>query len=441
MPALPEPTDSPDDAPAEQGANTPAKKITPQAAVQHLQDAGLITEDDRTPLTIAKRINHAVFANEPIGNIPTLQEKFREKLAAAKGDLTALAEGGVNSDVFQMVDAYLAEREKHFKESYQRFIELPQPLGTKEYSEVKARAKKKEEQYAGERASYVRMPELINDTVKKYPQILTVGKYRRIGDLALDTVVVGDKAKMRDEVDDVMAEIAAVRLLHVAPEVMATPSEILDKQKRFTEDYKTNIIVAAEDTALHTVGLERFNIFEDADSSPELKRIQALSSLLSAHLHALTTHSRNTDGTTNPPLEDLANNLTTIPNLVHEYQMAGVSLAHGFLNDGPGADDVRMKSVDASLVKLTENAHIPLVPTDEANRAAEKIVGESAAFLRNKFAGKPELLTKIDSLVETATSQKKEAAGYVGKIGAPPPNYTAQRDAEKGPGTGPSLLG
>jgi hypothetical protein len=428
---------------AQDAANAPAapapRKLLPEPAVQHFRKAGLIDNDeDQTALTILKRVNHFLRANQTIGKIPELQRGLREELEKVNGDIAQLTIGGADSKVAKFVDDCLAELAAHYKKSFDELTALPQPLmGTFELAEVKKRAWEKYVKYDGERAPYKGMPSLINDIVAKYPQLFK--KYKRLDELALESgIVKGPTEKMRDELDDVGAEIIAVRLFNLASSVLSIPKETLPEQKKFPESFKTNIILAAEDTALHNTGLERITLFDNSENTPEVRQLLALSELGGAYLHALTSHNRSSNGDpANRTLQELADNVALIPGIVAKLRMAGGSLAHAFLNEGEGADDARMKSVDASLVQLANDAHIPIVPAEEARRNAQEIVDEAANYLRTRFAGNPEQLTKIDTLVAEATgkfAEKSFAAGLT-----PPSDTTFAADAAASKGTSPAL--
>lgn len=405
----------------------PPRKLIPEAAVQHLRKAGLIANDaDQTTLTMLKRVDHLLYANEPIGKIPELQRAFRDQLAAVGGDITKLAVGGVSSPIVKFVDDCLAERSAHYKKSYEELNELAQPLmGTYELAQVKAEAKAAYEKYEGERAPYQTMPELITDIVNNFPHLLD--KYYRLDELALKSgIVKGDPIQMRDEIDDVGAEIATVRLFHAAPDVMLIPKATLEAQQKFPESFKTNILLAAESTALNNKGLEKVTLFDGGDSTPEVTQILALNTLLSAHVHALTTHNRASNGDpANRTLQELADNVAAIPDLVSKYQKAAASLSHVFLNQGEGANDPRMKALDASLVRLAKEANIKLLDNaEDAQRAAVEAANASSEYLRGRFADNTGILAKIGTLVERATSLATEK-NFAAKEGKPPETFAA----------------
>lgn len=424
-------------APVEKTTFSSQKRLA-QPVVQHLRKAGLIeSDDDQGIVTILKRVNHAIYANEPIGDIPNLQRKFREELAAAGGNIAKLTEGGAESPVFQINQAYLQERADHFIKSVREMRDVAHPeMGTFEMGEILKRAQEKADKYQGEHDWLQGNPDIINTAVAAHPKVFDT--YHNLGEiLLLSGIAKGDPAAIREKTDDVMAEVAASRLLDIAPSVMAVSKSKLREYADFPQDYKTSIIYVAEDTALHTTGLERLNLFGTPDATPELKQIQALGSLLSAHLHALTTHNRNSDGNTNPPIEVLANNLLAIPELVRGYQMAGASLVHRFLIDGASAEDAKMKSLDGSFVDLALSRQIPLVNGDSAKRAAAEMVERSATYLRGKFVERPDLLAKVDSLVAQATGKTAEKTFAAGLT--PPGTTTFAADAVASKGAIPTL--
>ncbi len=375
-----------------------------QRAVQYLQYAGLIdsSNEDVTTLNYLKAANHAAFADEKTGNIPQLQEQFRTAMTTQQ-DMSKLTEGGVESPVFKLVDGVYAARIAQAEKTIAELDALPSTLSTEEFNATRKRAEGKINKYRKDRAYNQANPEVLNKAVREHPEALAAGKYLPIGRLAIEAgMVKGDKAVAMDMVDDALANAAAHSMLHVAEEVMSTSDADLAINKRFPDRYRANIMAKATDTAVTTTAIEQVRIFDDA--TPELARVQALKTMLSAHLHELTQHTRDADGTSKPPIEQLADALTQVKPLVREYQSATMSLAYHFLGEGAGKDDARMQKLREHLSAMMEKNKIPLMmDKNEAERAASALVEKSAAFLREKEA---KATANIDALVVKATAAK-----------------------------------
>ncbi|MFO0389374.1 MAG: hypothetical protein ACK502_06615 [Alphaproteobacteria bacterium] len=356
-----------------------------QRAVQYLQYAGLISGDENvTTLNLLKLVNHAAFADEKTGNIPLMQEAFRTQMASM--DMDALTGGGIESPVFKLVDGVLAERIAKSQQTIAELDALPSTMEPMEFMRTRQRAEARIKKYEKDRAYYQSNPEAINKAVREHPQALTSGKYLPLGRLAVQAgMISGDPEMAKDMVDDTLANAAAHSLLHVAEEVMSTSDADLALNKRFPERYRSNIIAKATDTAVSTTGIEEVKLFDDA--TPELARIQALKTMLSAHLHEMTKHTRDENGNSNPPLEQLADALTQVKPLARKYQSAAMSLAYHFLGEGAGQDDARMQKLREHLAGMMEKNGIPLMmQKDEADRAATALAEESAKYLREKEA-------------------------------------------------------
>jgi hypothetical protein len=366
-----------------------------QRAVQYLQYAGLIAGDDNvTTLNLLKLVNHSAFADEKTGNIPLIQEAFRTQMASM--DMDALTGGGVESPVFKLVDGVLAERIANSQQVIAELDALPSTLEPMEFMRTRQRAEAKIKKYEKDLAYYQANPEVINKAVREHPQALTVGKYLPLGRLAIQAgMIAGDPAMAADMVDDTLANAAAHSMLHVAEEVMSTSDADLALNKRFPDRYRSNIMAKATDTAATTSGIETVKIFDDA--TPELARIQSLKTMLSAHLHEVTKHTRDEAGNSNPPLAQLAEALTQVKPLVRKYQSAAMSLAYHFLGEGAGKDDERMQKLREHLAGMMEKNGIPLMmQKDEADRVATALAEESATYLRAKEA---KAIANIDALM------------------------------------------
>ncbi len=374
-----------------------------QRAVQYLQYAGLLGgNDDITTLNLAKVVNHAAYADEKSGNIPQLQEQFRTAMTVEQ-DMAKLAEGGAESPVFKLVDGVLAARIAQAQKSIEELDALPSTLSTDEFNRTRKRAEARIKKYSMDREYNQSNPDMINKIVREHPEVLTAGKYLPIGRLAIETgLVKGDKSVAADMVDDTLANAAAHSMLHVAEEVMSTSDADLAINRRFPDRYRSNIMAKATDTAATTTAIEQVKVFDDA--TPELARVQALKTMLSAHLHEMTKHTRDENGNSNPPVEQLAEALTQVKPLVREYQSATMSLAYHFLGEGEGKDDPRMQKLREHLASMMEKNKIPLMMDKaEAERAANTLVERSAAFLREKEA---KAIANIDALVIKATAAK-----------------------------------
>jgi hypothetical protein len=398
------------------------------AVIQHMADAGLIPDDEkRGALLMAKRLSHALYADEPLAGLKEARDQFWQAHKTANGDIAKLTEGRAESAVFKLVKAYLTARMNHYAEGVRRLDELPQEMGTMEYAAVHERASKKYAQYKGELEAYERWPQIVNDVATQYPQVISSGKYQRLGDLAVSTgIVEGDPASIRDKINDVMAEVTAKRMLDMAPAIMTTSKDALQRQKEFPAEFKTNIIFRAEDTALHTTGLERLNL-HTAETGDEVEKMQAMERLLSAHLHALTSHTRNYDGSTNPPIETLASNHVQIPGLVRSWQSAALSSAYLDIKSGPGANDPNMKKLADDLKNLMEKRNIVLqMNPSDVQKSVQSMVNESAGYLRAKFNDKPELLAKVDTLAALATGKAKAEVSAIAPQNFVPPSTFAE---------------
>ena len=377
-----------------------------QRAVQYLQYAGLVSGDeDVTTLNLLKLANHSAFADEKVGNIPVIQEAFRTQMASM--DMDALTGGGAESPVFKLIDGVLAERIAKSQQTISELDALPSTLEPMEFMRTRQRAEARIKKYEKDRAYYQSNPEAINKAVREHPQALSTGKYLPLGRLAIEAgIIKGDPAMAADMVDDTLANAAAHSLLHVAEEVMSTSDADLTLNQRFPERYRSNIIAKSTDTAVSTTGIEDVKLFDDA--TPELARIQAMKTMLSAHLHELTKHTRDENGNSNPPLEQLAKSLTEVKPLVRKYQSAAMSLAYHFLGEGAGKDDPRMQKLREHLAGMMEKNGIPLMmQKDEADRSATALAEESAKYLREKEA---KAIANIDALLAKV---KPEAAKVV----------------------------
>ncbi len=392
-----------------------------QRAVQYLQYAGLLAGDDTvTKLNVLKRVNHAVFADEDRGKIPQMQAEFR-KLLEREPDVAKLTEGGAESPVFKLVDGYLAERAAHYKRIADELTGLPANLDEGAFASALHSAQAKQQKYEQERAYYQGSPDLINNAVREHPEALSAGKYLPLGRLALESgMVAGERAKAADMIDDALANAAAHSFLHMAKDVIKTSDADLANYLRFADKFAGNIMAETGEVAISNTPIEKSQAF--ADATPELARIQALKSLLSAQLHDMTKHTRGADGTSNPPAEQLAEALVRVKPLVRRYQSAAMSLAYHFLGEGAGKDDARMQKLREHLAAMMDKSSIPLqMQRVEAEQSATQLAQETAAYLRSQSVGKPETLAKIDSLL--AQVYPKAGQGMAQKF-APAPSYT-----------------
>ncbi|MGE0754200.1 MAG: hypothetical protein AB7L92_03470 [Alphaproteobacteria bacterium] len=378
-----------------------------QRSIQYLQHAGLIAADDHktiTTLNVLKRVNHAAFAFEPNAAVQTTQEAFKQALAA--GDVT---EGGAQSPVARLVDSYLAARVEHNNKMVKELDALPSNLSPEEFNRTRHRAVENARKYEAERKYYQGSPELLNEAVRAHPEALASG-FMSLGKLAVETgLIKGDKTVVRDMVDDTLAAAATHQLMRMAEEVMTTSDADMKLNREFSERYALNIIAKADDTAASTTPIDRAQIAEEG-TTPQLARIQALSSLLSAHLHDLTRHTvdpQNPSKSTPSP-EVLAGNLEQVKSLVNEYRSAAMSLASQFLAEGPSAGDPRMHQLRENLNSMMDDNNIlRYMKREEAELEASRLAERSASFLLQRNPGN----AKVQANIATLLAQTKAAAG------------------------------
>lgn len=373
-----------------------------QRTVQYLQHAGLIASDDFatiTTLNVLKRIDHAAFADERDGAIQKAQEAFQQALQS--GDVAALTEGGNQSPVVQLVDAYLAARVEQSRKIIRKLHDIPDHENLLVHDHERQQAEAAIAKYEAERNYYQGSPELLNDAVRAHPEALQNG-YMALGKLAIVIgAVKGDPAVVADMVDDTLASAAAHKLLHLAKDVMTTDDQTLQRHKEYAGDFANEILSQAGNMVVSTAPIAKANASEGG--TPELARIQALSTLLSARLNAMTTHKANGSNDTEPPLEVLADNLITAKRLIRETQIATLSLAYHFLGEGASKDDPRMRQLRQNLNKMAEKNNLPLfMQRGDAEVAAHSIAEENIAFLREHAAGNTQVLATIDALARQA---------------------------------------
>lgn len=377
-----------------------------QRTVQYLQHAGLIDADDHktiTALNVLKRINHAAYAGETTKGISQLQAEFQKALEA--GDVT---EGEKDSAVAKLVDGYLTAKVAHNQKILDELNALPSHLSPEEFNRAHHRATENVRKYEAERKYYEGSPELLNDAAREHPETLKDG-YMSLGKLAVGAGFVdSDKAKARDMVDDTLAAAATHQLMHIAEEVMSTSDADLTLNQKFPERYASNITAKADDVAASTISIDRTSPAEEG-TTPQLARIQALNSLLSAQLNAMTKHTAGHTGQTDPGLESLAQNLIEAKKLVNEYRSAAMSLASQFLADGPAKDDPRMRQQLENLNKMMDDNNIPrLMNPLDAEQAAKRLAEESAAYLISQNPGNAKAQANISTLLAQATAQATE---------------------------------
>ena len=155
---------------------------------------------------------------------------------------------------------------------------------------------------------------------------------------------------------------------------------------------RCNVIALAERQATQPLS----SLFEFEPENERLDRVTALRTLLSAQLHQAFSE----DNLTQPQqiaLEKAAQALT------RDYAQVAMSLAWHYLNEGPAANDARVRTLRDNFKKEMEQGGIALIANEpEAIDKARKLARASAEDLLVTAKGDEKLRTMITALAKAA---------------------------------------
>lgn len=377
-----------------------------QRGVQILRLTGLLASDDAmTKVNFMRRFNHALeadyrnaFDDATAQRIEKLRTAFKKELTMTPDFKQLVANGHVN----RLLEGYLEVMADYHKGAVTQMDSLPvKDPALKEleaYHRKHERLLKKYEKYAAELAYLKKTPKLVQDIAREFPQAFQANEYLPIGELAiLSGLIDPSPEKARDLVEKALGNAAVhpMKLLDTA-----LTSEHLDKYKSDPQNFDTQIRSMAKAVKAATTPLANASI--SSKGSGALKRVQALSNLLSAEVNAAIGESQD------PAM--LVGVITGAKVLVKEYESVALSLLYHEMGKGPAAGDPRIKTMRNQLETRMKNENITLHTFEEAEARAVTLARKSAKDLLQTTPDKPLLSAKLQGLLgQVDTDLAKES--------------------------------
>lgn len=370
---------------------------------------GIVKEEEKAPLRVAERANHALFARldasgeqdeqlkRQIGDFLEQREAFKQALAS--GPVEALIEQG---KVNELVTGYLAILAARAQARLNALELTPSanrnmPASEDEFNRQLEDARAKADKYGGELTFYRDgAPEMVKDAVKAHPFVLTAGKFLQFGDIVAEAKAAGaddaTKARMRDRVDDALARKSANEIKMLG--LLFDPAGAMAAHDASPGLYATQINAGLLRIVNHAKPLVQIEPPESAQTG--LGRIQALQFLLLAEMRAEA--SAALENKAGGPAEREAV-IDRLRDRVKDYAQAALSLSHAFLGEGAAKDDAVVLKIRTQLEKEMQDDQIALLTPPDAEAKARALAEASAQTLRQYAASDPAQLAKTDRLL------------------------------------------
>ncbi len=388
--------------PAEPSVIDLALFSTPQRTIQSLRNCGIVMRDeDQGALLLVKRINHGAFGDySNSGMAPELKKAMAEMQAQFRQKLQTMpyAELVSGGHVNKMLDDYLGllvmASDKKLYHLNNEKLTGKEETDPALFNEMRAAEEAKRKKYADERSYYASSPDMIKAAATRFEPLVKSQQYMPIGKIvALSGAAGNDVATATDLVQDVLGVMAA-------RSVKSLLGKFVDEASlaRYEADPAANevrIKALAETIAGSTSPLTGLRDFEK--ESPELDRINALKTLVSAELHYAILQERSPQQTIG--IERQARQH------VKECTEVAMSLAYEYLGNGPAAGDKRTQCVRTNLKAEMDRDGIRLLPAAEAKQRASILARKSAEDLLMAAHDCPVTTARINALAQAVDVQ------------------------------------
>jgi hypothetical protein len=374
----------------------------PQRSIQAMRNCGVITKDeDQAALLVVKRINHGAFADYSAGGmneelkkaITNVQTEFRQKLQTMP--YQQLVDGG---HVNKLLDDYLGllvqASEKKLYHLDNEALTGREENDPKRFNELRAAEESKRKKYSDEKSYYAGNPEIVKDAARRFENLVKHQGYLPVGKILAMSGTCGVEGEAAaDLVQDVLGVVAA-------RSVKGMLAKFVDDAalQRYEADPKANevrIKALAETIAGMTSPLHSLRDFDK--ESPELDRINALKTLLSAQMHYAIMQERS-------PAQCIAVEREARHH-VKECTDVVMSLAYDYMGMGPAMHDKRVQAIRANLKAEMERDGIRLIPGEEAKLRAAILARKSAEDLLQATHGDQQMTARINALAAAADVQ------------------------------------
>lgn len=365
--------------------------------IEALANSGLITDEQRTPLQMLRRLTQALHENpenlhEGVRDeLQQIRRQYAEARAKASSYQEFVAQGHVNT-LIREYTWLLAKSNAHKLDQLDGATPLT-GLDEAAFNQARAAALAGKNKYQSEAQQAYNpntnafMDALIKETALKHENIVTAGRYLPMADLAVESGYVhADKAVARDLVDDVMSVQAALAIKSIGNSMVdAATMRVYENNPRLNE---VRIQALAKRVAEVTHALADLKLPES--TSPVLPLLE----LVSAQMHEAMSQHR--DPAQAIKVEEKA--LT----IIESYRQVAYSLAIAFLQDGPSKDDARTQKLLANLQKDMAAQKVQPLSLEEAKKTAVQLARDSAEDLLRATHGNQALAAKISALAKAA---------------------------------------
>ena len=361
--------------------------------IEALANSGLITDEQRTPLQILRRITQAL--NDDISDMPKdVQEdvlRMRREFNIGLANTPSYQEFVEAGHVQKLLETYvplLARAGREKKEALDHGVP-PEGSDTRTFNDARANEEAKENKYSLEAPSYSSdfMKNMIKETALKHEAVITSGRYLPMSDIAVESGYVHeDKAVARDLVDDVTSVQAALAIKAIRKAMV--DGGTLAEYAGNPDANAVRIQAMAERIAQVTHSLASLKAPET--TSPVVPLLE----LVSAEMHEAMSQHRNPQQAVKTEAQALSD--------IKAYEQVAYSLAVDFLKDGPSAEDTRTKAILANLERDLQAQGIEVLPLEEAKRKAAELARRSAEDLLRAAHGNEALSEKINGLAQAA---------------------------------------